>query len=140
MTVTLLKQYIDQIPQMIPTSLAQIIGVGALASQNSIDLGSNQVTGTLAATRMGSFTGDIASSGYTLSLASSGVAAGSYSFASITVDAKGRITAASNGNPASSTADIEITDASKGLILKSPNGTRWRITIDDSGTLTRTSL
>lgn len=36
--------------------------------------------------------------------------------------------------------DIEITDATKGVILRSPDGTRWRVTIDNAGTLTRTSL
>lgn len=36
--------------------------------------------------------------------------------------------------------DIEITDATRGLILRSPDGTRWRVTIDNAGTLTRTSL
>ena len=36
--------------------------------------------------------------------------------------------------------DIEITDAAKGIILKSPDNTRWRITIDNSGALTTTSL
>jgi hypothetical protein len=35
---------------------------------------------------------------------------------------------------------IEITDTTKGLILKAPNGSRWRITIDNTGTLTRTSI
>lgn len=36
--------------------------------------------------------------------------------------------------------DIEITDATKGLILKSPDGSRWRVTIDNAGTLVRTKL
>lgn len=34
--------------------------------------------------------------------------------------------------------DIEITDATKGLILKSPNGTRYRLTVNNAGTLTTT--
>jgi len=40
----------------------------------------------------------------------------------------------------SSTGDIEITDSTKGIILKSPNGARWRITINDAGLLTPTSI
>jgi hypothetical protein len=37
-------------------------------------------------------------------------------------------------------ADMEITDATKGVILKSPNNSRWRITINDDGTLSRAAL
>lgn len=36
--------------------------------------------------------------------------------------------------------DIEITDDTKGLILTSPDLTRWRITVEDAGTLTITDL
>jgi hypothetical protein len=36
--------------------------------------------------------------------------------------------------------DFEVTDSSKGLILKSPNGTRFRIQVNDSGTLITTSI
>jgi hypothetical protein len=36
--------------------------------------------------------------------------------------------------------DIEITDFNKGVILTSPNGSRYRITVDDSGTLITTLL
>lgn len=36
--------------------------------------------------------------------------------------------------------DIEITDTTKGLILRSPDGARWRVTIDNTGVLQRTSL
>ncbi len=36
--------------------------------------------------------------------------------------------------------DIEITDSAKGIILKSPDGTRWRVTVNNSGALTTTSL
>lgn len=36
--------------------------------------------------------------------------------------------------------DIEITDATKGVILKSANGTRYRITVDNDGSLTTTAL
>jgi hypothetical protein len=36
--------------------------------------------------------------------------------------------------------DVEITGSIKGVILKSPNGARWRVTIDNTGTLIRTSI
>jgi hypothetical protein len=36
--------------------------------------------------------------------------------------------------------DIEINQSDKGLILKSPNGTRFRLTVDDNGTLITTAL
>jgi hypothetical protein len=36
--------------------------------------------------------------------------------------------------------DIEGTDATKGVILKSPNGTRYRITVENDGTLTTTEV
>lgn len=36
--------------------------------------------------------------------------------------------------------DYEVWTASKGLILKSPNGTRYRVTVENDGTLTRTAL
>ena len=39
-----------------------------------------------------------------------------------------------------SATDYEVTDSTKGIILKSPNNTRWRITIDNNGSLLRTSL
>jgi hypothetical protein len=37
-------------------------------------------------------------------------------------------------------SDMEITDSAKGIILKSANNTRWRITINDDGTLSRAAL
>jgi hypothetical protein len=37
-------------------------------------------------------------------------------------------------------SDMEITDSTKGIILKSANNTRWRITINDDGTLSRAAL
>ena len=37
-------------------------------------------------------------------------------------------------------ADYEVTDETKGVIMKSPNGTRWRVTIDNNGSLLRTAI
>ena len=36
-----------------------------------------------------------------------------------------------------SNTDIEITESSNGIILRSPNGTRYRITINDDGELSK---
>lgn len=36
------------------------------------------------------------------------------------------------------TTDIEITDYTKGIILRSPDNTRWRVTVDNSGSLITT--
>ena len=36
--------------------------------------------------------------------------------------------------------DYEVTDETKGVIMKSPNGTRWRVTIDNNGSLLRTAI
>jgi hypothetical protein len=41
---------------------------------------------------------------------------------------------------ASQATDYEVTDATKGVIMKSPNGNRWRLTIDNSGSLIRTII
>lgn len=68
---TALKQYIDAIPPTIPT--------GALASMNAINLASPAVTGTLPNSK----------------LPDSGVTAGTYNLASLTINAKGIVTAIS---------------------------------------------
>lgn len=39
-----------------------------------------------------------------------------------------------------SSSDVEVTDNTKGIILKSPDGTRYRITVENGGTLTVTAL
>lgn len=36
--------------------------------------------------------------------------------------------------------DLIVDDTLKGLVLKSPDGNYWRVTINNSGTLIRTSL
>lgn len=36
--------------------------------------------------------------------------------------------------------DVEVTDATKGVILTAPNGTRYRVKVNNAGTLTTTSL
>lgn len=36
--------------------------------------------------------------------------------------------------------DIEITSSTAGVVLTSPNGTRFRVTVNDAGTLVTTAL
>jgi hypothetical protein len=48
--------------------------------------------------------------------------------------------AAAAAGSGSQADDYEVTDSTKGIILKSSNNTRWRITIDNNGSLLRTAL
>ena len=68
------------------------LGLGGFATVSSLDLGSASATGTLAAARLPAFTGDATTvaGNSAITLANSGVAAGSYY--KVTVDAKGRVT------------------------------------------------
>ena len=45
-----------------------------------------------------------------------------------------------NAIPLTGTDDIEITDFNKGVILTSPNSSRYRITVDNAGTLITTLI
>lgn len=55
---------------------------------------------------------------------------------SVTVSAPALSAVTAVGNR--TTTDIEITDYTKGVILRSPDNTRWRITVDNSGSLITT--
>lgn len=43
-------------------------------------------------------------------------------------------------SPSLLTGDLEISSSAKGLILKSPNNSRWRVTVNDAGSLVTTSI
>lgn len=44
------------------------------------------------------------------------------------------------GSNLTASGDVEITDSTKGIILKSPDNTRWRVTVNDDGTLSTASI
>lgn len=46
----------------------------------------------------------------------------------------------STGQVAVGPRDIEVQDSAKGVVLKSPDGSRWRIKIDNAGTISGTKL
>lgn len=92
------------------TASAALTNLGAYPSSNPSGYTSNTGTVTSIVAGTGLSGGTITTSG-TIALANTAVTAGSYTLASITVDAQGRITAASNGTAAGATISDDTTTA-----------------------------
>ncbi|WP_409478176.1 tail fiber domain-containing protein [Pseudobdellovibrio sp. HCB154] len=95
------------------------LGLGTFATANSLDLGSASATGTLAIARLPSFTGDatIAAASNTITLANSGVDAGTYT--KVMVDSKGRVTSGTQLTNSDVTTALGYTPANSATLVSS---------------------
>lgn len=101
------------------TTARNNLGLGALATGNSIDLGSTSATGVLAIARLPAFIGDASTAvaSNTIILSNSGVTAGTYT--KLTVDAKGRVTSSS------ALASIDVTSALGYTPVSASTSSQW---------------
>jgi len=64
---------------------------------------------------------------------------GKIHFSANSIGAK-ELTLSSNGNLYLNSGDFSVNNSNNGVVLKSPNGQCWRVTIDNTGNLLRTSI
>lgn len=128
----------DYVTEWFTPSAADISGLGTLATQNGTFSGSSSGTNTGDQTIQ--LTGDVTGSGtgtFATTLANSGATAGSYTYASVTVDAKGRVTSISSGAPPSGGTLTAVTGSAP---IISSGGTTPIISISEATTTAAGSM
>jgi hypothetical protein len=97
----------------LPSALATATGTGLLALNGSTSISPVSILGTT--NQITVTNGDASTGNPTISLSTTGVSSGTYSYPTITIDSLGRITSASNGSPV-----LSFSSGTTGLVPSSP--------------------